>query len=142
MADAISPQEVHLAMPDHDQPTDHAADRRHDDHPAGDPSDVGPIGDIDGATQAAPSSSGAAGGTGATAALGGAGAGGPIGATPDPSREAVGAVAPDDAVKTEYEMGHEFDPAHERLAESGYLAEQAGTAESDRPLGSERREED
>lgn len=95
---------------------------RRDEPPTGRASHLGPIGAIDGATQAA-ASSGAAGGFGATAALGGAGTGGPIGATPDPSRKVIGHVAPDDAVKTEYEMGHEFDPEHERLADSGYLAE-------------------
>ena len=84
---------------------------------------------VDGATQGA-GASGAGGGMGATAGLGGAGAGGPAGATPDPSKE-WSAPADGTNVRTEYEMGHEFDPEHEKVAESGVLAERAGEAEVD-----------
>ena len=81
---------------------------------------------VDGSTQGA-ASTGAGGGLGASAALGGAGAGGPAGAVPDPSKD-VTTPASGDRVRTEYEMGHEFDPEHEKLAESGLFAEQAGDA--------------
>jgi hypothetical protein len=81
---------------------------------------------VDGATQAA-GASGAGGGSGASAALGGAGAGGPLGATPYPSDAATGPVEGTN-VRTEYEMGHEFDPEHEKVAESGLFAERSGTA--------------
>ncbi len=37
----------------------------------------------------------------------------------------------DNRVRTEYEMGYEFDPEHEKVAESGLFAERAGTAEVD-----------
>jgi hypothetical protein len=72
--------------------------------------------------------------------MGGAGAGGPIGATPDPSEEII-EPADGNRVRTEYEMGHEFDPAHEQVAESGVMAERRGDAvvdtwrEDDPPRG-------
>ena len=90
---------------------------------------------VDGATQGA-GANGAGGGMGATAGLGGAGAGGAAGATPDPSK-AVGEPAEGNQVRTEYEMGHEFDPEAEKVAESGYLAERSGDAVVDT-----RREDD
>ena len=87
------------------------------------------IGGVSGAPEAA-GWAGPSGGMGASGAMGGAGAGGPIGAT-DPALEgrsasdlavegsdATTGVDPG-AVKTEYEMGHEVDPALEPLAESG-----------------------
>ena len=81
---------------------------------------------VDGATQGA-GASGAGGGMGATAGLGGAGAGGPAGSTPDPSKDWT-APADGTNVRTEYEMGHEFDPEAEKIAESGVLAEREGEA--------------
>jgi hypothetical protein len=80
-----------------------------------------PIGQIDGAAAAA-GRQGTAGGMGASGALGGAGAGGPAGAT---ELEADDAAPTADAgnVRTEYEMGHEVDPAHETIAESGVSRE-------------------
>lgn len=99
------------------------------EHEHGDPGeaerDDGDLG-VDGATQGA-ASSGAGGGLGASGALGGAGAAGPTGVTPDPSKD-VTAPASGDQVRTEYEMGHEFDPEHEKVAESGLFAERAGEA--------------
>jgi len=100
-----------------DHEHDHAADEDRPDH-----DNLG----VDGATQGA-GSTGAAGGMGASAGLGGAGAGGPAGATPDPSKD-VGEPSDGNQVRTEYEMGHELDPAHEQVAESGVLAEQSGDA--------------
>jgi len=81
---------------------------------------------VDGATQAA-ASSGAGGGMGAMAGLGGAGVRGTADATPDPSKDVMGPVDGTN-VRTEYEMGHEFDPEHEKVAESGLFAERAGEA--------------
>lgn len=110
---------------------DHAADKHeaheHEaaDNPRIDNDNLG----VDGATQAA-ASTGAGGGMGATAGLGGAGAGGAAGATPDPSRDVMG-PADGTNIRTEYEMGHEFDPEHEKVADSGVLAERAGEAEVD-----------
>jgi hypothetical protein len=85
-----------------------------------------PIGGVSGAPEAS-GWAGPAGGMGASATMGGAGAGGPPGAT-DPTLqggdrmveggEATGGADPS-SVKTEYEMGHEVDPALEPLAESG-----------------------
>lgn len=77
------------------------------------------LGDTSGAPEAS-GWAGPSGGMGASGAMGGAGAGGPIGAT-DPTLEGANATAGADpgAVKTEYEMGHEVDPALEPLAESG-----------------------
>jgi hypothetical protein len=85
-----------------------------------------PIGGVGGSPEAS-GWAGASGGMGASATMGGAGAGGPIGAT-DPTltgddRTVEGGTATEGAdpgaVKTEYEMGHEVDPALEPLAESG-----------------------
>ncbi len=103
---------------------DREHERGHDaaDNPQIDKDNLG----VDGATQAA-AASGAGGGMGAMAGLGGAGAGGPVGATPDPSKDVM-APADGTNVRTEYEMGHEFDPEHEKVAESGLFAERAGDA--------------
>jgi hypothetical protein len=110
-----------------DDPADHQhADVQPDDHePRRDDGELG----VDGATQGA-ASSGAAGGMGASGGMGGAGAAGPVGVTPDPSKDVM-TPASGDQVRTEYEMGHEFDPEHEKLAESGLFAERAGEAEVD-----------
>lgn len=89
-----------------------------------------PLGGIDGATQAS-GRVGATGGTGASGAMGGAGAGGPIGDDPGTSIGGTGAGAPVGGVRTEYEMGNELDPDHERVAESGVMAERSGTAVND-----------
>jgi hypothetical protein len=62
--------------------------------------------------------------------MGGAGAAGPVGVTPDPSRKVM-EPAEGNRVRTEYEMGHEFDPEAEKVAESGVLAEQSGEAKVD-----------
>jgi hypothetical protein len=108
---------------DHDHDHDHLGDHTDADeepHRLGD--DVG----IDGATQATGSEA-ISGGMGASGAMGGAGAGGPVGATPDPSEELT-EPADGNRVRTEYEMGHELDPAHEQVAESGVLAERRGEA--------------
>lgn len=80
-----------------------------------------PIGQIDGAAHAA-ARQGTGGGTGASGAMGGAGAAGPVGVGPvsDQDADATGTTADAGAVKTEYEMGNEFDPDHERVAESGF----------------------
>lgn len=94
---------------------------------------------VDGATQAT-GSEGISGGMGASGAMGGAGAGGPVGATPDPS-EQITAPSDGNLVRTEYEMGHEFDPEHERLAESGLFAERRGDAVVDTWTDAERRTE-
>jgi hypothetical protein len=117
-----------LGMGDDSHDERHADDRPADDRnvESGVPADqqTGDRNDtwgVDGATQAT-GREGIAGGTGATAALGGAGASGPVGADPEPS---LGEGADDaervdaGAVRTEYEMGHEFDPDHETRAESG-----------------------
>ena len=89
-----------------------------------------PIGGIDGATQAS-GRVGATGGTGASGALGGAGAGGPIGDDPGTSIGDSGTGTPAGGVRTEYEMGNELDPEHERVAESGVMAERRGDADVD-----------
>jgi hypothetical protein len=89
-----------------------------------------PLGGIDGAPQAS-GRVGATGGTGASAALGGAGAGGPIGDDPGTSIGDRGSGAPAGGVRTEYEMGNELDPEHERVAESGVMAERRGDAAVD-----------
>lgn len=110
-------------MTDHDQsPMDDERAHEADETPQTDKDNLG----VDGATQGA-AASGAGGGMGAMAGLGGAGAGGPEGATPDPSRDVT---APVDGtnVRTEYEMGHEYDPELEKVAESGLFAERAGEA--------------
>jgi hypothetical protein len=101
---------------DHDRHTDAGEEP----HRLGD--EVG----LDGATQAT-GSEGISGGMGASGAMGGAGTGGPVGATPDPSEE-ITQPADGNRVRTEYEMGHEFDPEHERVAESGLFAERRGDA--------------
>lgn len=90
--------------------------------------DTGGFG-VDGATQAA-GSSGAAGGMGASGGMGGAGAGASADATPEPSEEGLEPMA-GNRERTEYEMGNEFDPEHEQVAESGLFAERAGEAEVD-----------
>ena len=102
---------------------DHAA-HEHEaaDNPQVDKDTLG----VDGATQGA-ASTGAGGGMGASGGLGGAGAGAAADATPDPSKEWA-APADGSNVRTEYEMGNEFDPQHEKVAESGVLAEQADEA--------------
>ena len=76
-----------------------------------------PLGGVGGAPEAA-GWSGASGG--ATGMMGGAGAGGPPGAT-DPTLQGgdVTTGADPGAVKTEYEMGYETEPALEPIAESG-----------------------
>lgn len=99
---------------------DHHADADEEPHRLGD--DVG----VDGATQATGSEA-MSGGMGASGAMGGAGGGGPIGATPDPSEE-ISEPADGNRVRTEYEMGHELDPQHEQVAESGVTAERRGDA--------------
>lgn len=99
---------------------DHHTDADEQPHRLGD--EVG----VDGATQAT-GSEGISGGMGASGAMGGAGAGGPVGATPDPSEE-ITEPADGNRVRTEYEMGHEFDPEHERVAESGLFAQRRGDA--------------
>lgn len=81
---------------------------------------------VDGAAQATGSEA-MSGGMGASGAMGGAGGGGPIGATPDPSEE-ITEPADGNRVRTEYEMGHELDPEHEQVAESGVTAERRGDA--------------
>ena len=92
---------------------------------------------VDGATQAG--SEGISGGMGASGAMGGAGAGGPVGATPDPSEE-ITEPADGNRVRTEYEMGHEFDPQHEQVADSGLFAERRGDAVVDTWREDDRRE--
>lgn len=92
---------------------------------------------VDGAAQAG--SEGISGGMGASGAMGGAGAGGPVGATPDPSEEIV-VPADGNRVRTEYEMGHEFDPQHEQVAESGLFAERRGDAVVDTWRENDQRE--
>lgn len=80
------------------------------------------FGGISGAAEAS-GRQGTAGGIGTTGAVGSAGAGGPVGAT-DPTGEATDpagtGTADPGAVKTEYEMGHDVDPDHEDVAESGF----------------------
>ncbi len=114
---------------DREDPEEHQDDDDNLEH-----RDTGGFG-VDGATQAA-GSSGAAGGMGASGAMGGAGAGSPADATPDPSREMTEPTA-GNRERTEYEMGHEFDPDHEKVAESGLFAERAGEAEVDTWGGSD-----
>ena len=126
-------------MSDHDKSLiDHVKDalgmgddrdaRDHDRHTAADedPQRLGDNLGVDGATQAT-GSEGISGGMGASGAMGGAGAAGPVGATPDPS-EQLGEPVDGNRVRTEYEMGHEFDPEHEKVAESGLFAERRGDA--------------
>jgi hypothetical protein len=85
------------------------------------PQGVEPIGQIDGAAEVAASRQGVAGGMGASGAMGGAGAVDPEGSIGLEGDEidASGPTADPGDVKTEYEMGHEYDPDHERVAESG-----------------------
>ena len=137
-------------MSDHDKSLiDHVKDalgmgNDHDEHESHTDADEQPhrLGDevgVDGATQAT-GSEGISGGMGASGAMGGAGAGGPVGASPDPSEE-VAAPATGNRVRTEYEMGHEFDPEHEQVAESGVMAERGGDAVVDTwREGDDRRE--
>ena len=127
-----------LGMGDHDD-QDH--DHDHDDQHATADEDPQRLGDnlgVDGATQATGSEA-ISGGLGASGAMGGAGAGGPVGATPDPS-EAIAEPADGNRVRTEYEMGHEFDPDLEKVAESGLVAERRGEAVVDTWREDERRE--
>jgi hypothetical protein len=103
---------------------DHADDRGIDmEQPPDDasPQGVEPIGQIDGAAEVAAARQGVAGGMGATGAMGGAGAADPTGSIGREGDETdtTGPTADPGDVKTEYEMGHEFDPDHERIAESG-----------------------
>lgn len=114
---------------DREHDHDHKHEHQTDDDDAPHRADDGGLG-VDGATQAT-GSEGITGGTGASGAMGGAGAGGPVGATPDPSTQGLVEAAPGDQVRTEYEMGHEFDPEHEKKAESGLFAERAGEADVD-----------
>jgi hypothetical protein len=128
-----------LGMGDDSRDERHADDRRVEsgvpaDQPTADRNDSW---GVDGATQAT-GREGIAGGTGATGALGGAGASGPVGAEPEPSRD----VDPGDAdrvdagaVRTEYEMGHEFDPAHETRAESGVTRGEGATTRGEAASG-------
>ena len=111
---------------------DHHTDADEEPHRLGD--EVG----VDGATQAT-GSEGISGGMGASGAMGGAGAGGPVGAAPDPSEE-ITEPADGNRVRTEYEMGHELDPEHERIAESGVMAERRGDAVVDTWREDEHRE--
>jgi len=106
---------------DRDRETQHGTDAIDMERPVDD-ADASPhrteaLGNIDGASEIGAARGGLAGGMGATGAMGGAGALGPDGATTD--AEALGPTADPGQVKTEYEMGHEFDPEHERVAESG-----------------------
>lgn len=78
-----------------------------------------PVGGIDGATQAS-GYEGASGGGGASGAMGGAGAAGPVGTAPS-GDETTGGTADAGRVRTEYEMGNEFEPDHERRREGGGL---------------------
>jgi hypothetical protein len=111
-------------MKDHDDPQPDPAieddDRVQTEEPADDasPHRNEGLGDISGAPEAS-GWAGPSGGMGASAAMGGAGAGGPIGAT-DPTLGGDDSTKGADpgAVKTEYEMGNEVDPALEPLAES------------------------
>ena len=117
---------------DHDHSTasddaDRSTPERPD--PAG-PHSEEPIGGVSGATQAS-GSMGASGGMGASGAMGGAGAGGPVGTEPATGIGDPNEPAPGRAERTEYEMGHELDPAHEAVAESGVIAEREGTAVHD-----------
>jgi hypothetical protein len=113
---------------DHEHGEHQHAEHQHrdfepDDHePRRDDGELG----VDGATQGA-ASAGAGGAMGATGAMGGAGAAGPVGVTPDPSK-AVMAPSSGKQIRTEYEMGHEFDPEHEKVADSGLFAERSGEA--------------
>lgn len=89
-----------------------------------------PIGQIDGAAHAA-ARQGTGGGTGASGAMGGAGAAGPLGVSPvnTSDNDATATTADAGGVKTEYEMGNEFDPDHERVAESGFSRQPPGDDE-------------
>jgi hypothetical protein len=109
-------------IPEDDRPkTDDDEDRIETEQPADDasPHRTESLGGVSGAPEAS-GWAGPSGGMGASGAMGGAGAGGPTGAT-DPTLEGGDATAGADpgAVKTEYEMGHEADPALEPIAESG-----------------------
>jgi hypothetical protein len=116
---------------DNDSDASHITDADEGSHRLGD--NLG----VDGATQAG--SEGISGGMGASGAMGGAGAGGPVGATPDPS-EQLGEPVDGNRVRSEYEMGHEFDPEHEQVAESGLFAERRGDAVVDTWREDDRRE--
>jgi hypothetical protein len=114
MADRDDPQ-THESIDEDDdpipmeQPPDDASPARNES-----------LGGVSGAPEAS-GWAGPSGGMGASGAMGGAGASGPIGAT-DPALESGDDAtkgADPGAVKTEYEMGHEVDPALEPLAESG-----------------------
>ena len=78
------------------------------------------LGDTSGAPEAS-GWAGPSGGMGASGAMGGAGAAGARPGATDPTLDGGDATAGADPgdVKTEYEMGHEADPALEALAESG-----------------------
>lgn len=130
---------------DHDHDHDDESHHGHDHHQHRADADVDEkpqrLGDnlgVDGATQAT-GSEGMAGGMGATGAMGGAEASGPVGATPDPSEELT-EPATGNRVRTEYEMGHEVDPEHEKVAESGVIAESRGDAVVDTWRENDRRE--
>ena len=127
-----------LGMGDDHDTHDHDT-HDHDDHTdAGhEPHRLGDEFGVDGATQAG--SEGITGGMGASGAMGGAGAGGPVGATPDPSEE-IAEPADGNRVRTEYEMGHEFDPEHEKVADNGLFAERRGDAVVDTWQEDDRRE--
>jgi hypothetical protein len=115
--DEVSEGEVEIDM---ERPPDDASPHRNE-----------PIGQIDGAAHAA-ARQGTGGGTGASGAMGGAGAAGPVGIRPvnGQDTDATGTTADAGAVKTEYEMGNEFDPDHERVAESGFSRQ---TPDEDEP---------
>ena len=105
---------------DHDDEGDRGVDMEQPPDDAS-PQGVEPVGQIDGAAEVAASRQGVAGGMGASGAMGGAGAANPegsIGLEGDETH-ATGPTADPGDVKTEYEMGHELDPDHERVAESG-----------------------
>lgn len=125
-----------LGMGGRDDGDDHAINDQHTTAEE-EPPRLGNNLGVDGATQAG--SEGISGGMGASGAMGGAGAGGPVGATPDPS-EQLREPVDGNRVRTEYEMGHEFDPEHEKVAESGLFAERRGDAVVDTWRENDRRE--
>ena len=111
---------------------DHDEHQHHDmERPATDesPERDEHIGGVDGAPQAS-GYEGASGGMGASGAMGGAGAAGPTGAT-EPLDDPTAGAADPGRVRTEYEMGHEFDPDHETRAESGTHQDERASRESD-----------
>lgn len=82
------------------------------------PSADKPFGEVDGAAEAA-AREGITGGMGASGGMGGAGVGSPAGVSGLEDDDATPATADAGDVLTEYEMGHEVHPDHERIADSG-----------------------